>query len=221
MSSITPRIVSREEYEKDRAELLLKEKELTKMRDQVTKLRQELPWVQLDKDYVFEGPNGSVRMSELFIDGKNDLLVFHMMFGPDWKEPCIACSCWVENINGLAPWINTKCNIVVIAKAPYQQLQEVAKMRDWKFPLLSSFNSDFNSDLKVENSVGYAHKKEVPMEQSPAASSFHKEGVNIYHTYTTKHRGLENLNTIWAWFDMLPGGRGDWFPPNERYKDSC
>jgi len=212
MSSPPFKVASQEEYNKLREELLLKEKELTHMRDQVTHMRQQLPWVKITKEYVFEGPNGPTKLSELFQTGKNDLLIYHLMYQPSWTKPCIGCSCWADSFNKLVPWIQTKCNFVVISKAPYKQLEEVARNRKWTFPFLSSFNCDFNADYNLENKVVHSRGKEVPVEQEPAASALHKEGDTIYHTYTVRNRGLENLNSIWGWYDMLPGGRETWSP---------
>jgi predicted dithiol-disulfide oxidoreductase (DUF899 family) len=205
--------VTREEYNNRRAELLAAEKELTRQRDIVSKLRRQLPRVKLDKDYVLEGAEGKVLFSSLFKHG-TDLMMYHFMFDPTSEKGCSFCSCWADNFNGLAKHFERKCNFIVVAKAPFAKLKKLSEEKGWTFPFYSSFESDFNSDFQFENTKGKMQGKEVSLKQAAGASVFHKEGDTIYHTYTTRDRGLENLNSVFSWLDMLPDGRDGWSPVN-------
>ncbi|GMH33771.1 hypothetical protein BSKO_01605 [Bryopsis sp. KO-2023] len=209
------KVGSRDEYNAAREELLKAEKELTKRRDEVTKLRQKLPWVKVEKDYTLQGSDGPVKLSELFVDGKKDLIVVHFMFDPEWDKPCSHCCCWAEDYNGLLPFLEDKTNFAVVAKAPIDRLKDVKDLKGWKIPFLSADGSDFNKDFKVEDTIGKAMGKEFPLTQGPGLSVFRKQDGGVFHTYSTFHRGLEHFNAIWTFMDMLPDGREGWSPKHK------
>jgi len=206
-------ILSKEEWEKQLATLIQKEKDLSKHVDEVNQLRQKLPWMKIEKDYIFEGPNGvKLHLRDLFGE-KSDLLVYHLMFAATWEEPCKSCTAWVDHFNALFPYLSKASSIAVIAAAPFVKLDEVKKKRNWPAPIYSTGNSDFNSDFNVANAKYRIKGKEQTGEQLPGASAFHKASDGtIYCTYHTSRRGVEKLNSFFSWVDMLPNGRAENFP---------
>ncbi|CAD7700602.1 unnamed protein product [Ostreobium quekettii] len=211
-----PSVVSREEWNAARQELLAAEKALTRQRDEVSRQRRALPWVALEKDYTLQDADGRpVRFSELFRDGKADLVVYHFMYDPAWQLPCDHCCCWAEGYNAYAPFLADKFNFAVVAKAPADRLKLVMAMKGWSLPMYSSGGSDFNADFHVENTVMKCGGREVPLSQGPGLNVFRKEGSVVYHTYSTYGRGLEVFNAIWAFLDVLPNGREGWHPKHK------
>src|SRR5712692_7610420 len=141
--------VSRDEWTAIRKAHLAKEKELTRLRDQLSRERRELPWVRVDKTYVFEGPGGREALADLF-DGRSQLIVQHFMFDPSWDEGCKSCSFWADNFNGIIVHLNHRdVTMVLVSKAPRQTLQAYEKRMGWSIKWVSSFNSDFNRDYLV------------------------------------------------------------------------
>lgn len=138
------------DYIKARLALLAEEKALIKLKDELARKRQQLPWEKVEKDYVFDGPNGPVRLSELFMEGKKDLFVYHFMFEEDWDAGCHGCSCWSDGYQGLLPHLEARANFVVIAKAPLEKLKMFAAKKGWTFRFVSSATSDFNADYGVQ-----------------------------------------------------------------------
>lgn len=136
------KVVSQEEWLEARRELLAKEKEFTRLRDQLSQQRRELPWEKVEKEYVFNGPKGKENLSELF-DGKNQLIVYHFMFAPEWEEGCSSCSFWADNFNGIDVHLRHRdTNFVTISRAPYEKLEAYKKRMGWSFKWLSSFAND-------------------------------------------------------------------------------
>jgi len=214
-----PKIVPGEEWEKKRRELLAAEKNLLRQQDAVTKLRQEMPWEEVTKNYVFQRLDGTdVSLAALFREGKDDLIVYHFMFDPTWDEPCSFCSMWSDGYNGFLPFILDKVNFAVVAKAPPAKLKATADLKGWKFDFLSSGGSDFNHDFHVEKAEGefkgYNYGSGWPWAatQYPGLSVLTKRNGKIFHTYSTYSRGLETSNSAWAIFDLLPFGRDGWGP---------
>src|SRR5882724_1552763 len=133
------KIVSREEWLAARQALLAKEKELTRARDEVSRQRRELPWVKVEKRYMFEGPKGKESLGDLF-EGRSQLLLYHFMFGPDWKEGCPSCSFWADNYDGTIEHLNHRdVTFVVVSRAPLDELEAYRKRMGWKFKWVSSF----------------------------------------------------------------------------------
>lgn len=211
-----PTVVSREEHERLREELLMAEKALTRQRDEVAKLRRSLPWVRVEKEYTFEGIDGSVvKLQDLFREGKKDLIVYHFMYDPQWELPCDHCCCWAEGYNAYLPFLEDKCSFAMVAKAPYRRLKLVMAMKGWSLPMYSSAGSSFNVDFNVENQVAKFEGKELTLSQGPGLSVFRKEDGVVYKTYSTYRRGLEDFNAIWAFLDALPDGRDGWHPKHK------
>ena len=145
----THTIVSRDEWIEARRQLLADEKEFTRLRDQLSERRRALPWTRVDKGYAFEGPNGKETLSQLF-EGRNQLVVYHFMYGPDWEAPCKSCSFWADNFNGIIAHLNQRdVTFVAISRAPLSKIQAFAKRMGWSFKWLSSFHTDFNRDYHV------------------------------------------------------------------------
>ena len=144
-----PNIVSQNEWLKARTALLLEEKEFTRLRDQLSQKRRQLPWVMVDKNYSFEGMNGTETLSDLF-DGRSQLIVYHFMYGPDWEDACPSCSFWADNFNGIDIHLKHRdTSLVAISRASLDQLQAYSKRMGWDFKWLSSSASEFNYDFQA------------------------------------------------------------------------
>src|SRR5258708_23137741 len=142
-------VVSREEWLSARTTFLAKEKEFTRLRDELSQQRRELPWVKVDKEYIFDGPNGKETLANLF-DKRSQLIIYHFMFSPEWDEGCPHCSHWADNFNGVIVHLNQRdVSMVAVSRAPYSKLAAYHKRMGWSFKWLSSFESDFNFDYHV------------------------------------------------------------------------
>jgi len=218
------KVVSSQEWLAARQDHLAKEKEFTRLRDQLSQERRDLPWERVDKKYVFAGPKGIESLSELF-DGRSQLIVYHFMFHPSWSEGCAHCSFWADNFNGIITHLNHRdAAMVAISRAPLAQLEAFKKRMGWTFTWLSSFESDFNCDYHVSTTPEGAGAGEI--EESPGISVFHKsDGGDIFHTYSCYARGLDMLNGAYHYLDLLPKGRDEaglpytqaWVRHHDRY----
>jgi predicted dithiol-disulfide oxidoreductase (DUF899 family) len=229
------KVVSREDWIMARKEHLAKEKEFTRLRDQLSQQRRELPWEKVDKAYVFDGPNGKETFSDLFA-GRSQLLVYHFMFGPDWSEGCKSCSFWADNFNNAIVHLNQRdATMIAISKAPLEKLLTFQKRMGWTFKWLSSFSNDFNRDYHVSFTPDELEKGEMyynytlgkfGRDEAPGLSVFYKntEGT-VFHTYSCYGRGLDMLNGAYHHLDMLPKGRDEaglsypqeWVKHHDRY----
>jgi predicted dithiol-disulfide oxidoreductase (DUF899 family) len=206
---------TREEWQAARAELLEREKELTRLGDELARRRQELPWVPVDKAYVFETDAGTRTLAELF-DGRSQLLVYHVMFGPDWTEGCVGCSFLADHLDGAIVHVNQRdVTVLCASRAPIERLQAYKRRMGWKFDWVSSLGSDFNFDFGVSSEDG----------ESPGLSAFALEGGIVYHTYSSYDRGLEALDGAYHLLDRAPKGRhedglpspGAWWRRHDEY----
>jgi predicted dithiol-disulfide oxidoreductase (DUF899 family) len=142
-------VVSKSEWLEARKQLLAKEKEFTRLRDQLSAERRSLPWLRIDKKYVFDGPNGRETLADLF-EGRSQLVVYHFMFAPDWDVGCKSCSFWADNFNGITAHLEQRdVTFVAISRAPLPKLQAFAQRLGWTFKWVSSSGSDFNFDFHV------------------------------------------------------------------------
>ena len=231
------KVVSREEWLVARKEHLAKEKEFTRLRDQLSQQRRELPWVKVEKEYSFDGPNGKETLAELFA-GRSQLLVYHFMFDPTWNEGCKSCSFWADNYNGTIVHLNHRdVTMVTISRAPLEKLEAYKKRMGWGFKWLSSFGNDFNRDYHVSFTPEEQEKGEVyynytigrPFSsEGPGVSVFYKdESGNIFHTYSCYARGLDMLNGAYHCLDLVPKGRDEagltapqaWVRRHDQYDD--
>ena len=202
------KVVSRDAWLAARDEHLAKEKDFTRLRDQLSQERRDLPWVRVDDQYVFDGPKGEESLSEVF-EGRSQLIVYHFMFHPSWSEGCVYCSFCADNFNGIITHLNHRdAAMVAISRAPLAQLEAFKKRMGWTFRWLSSFDSGFNRDYHVSIAQEGAEKGEN--EEAPGISVFHRdEDGDIFHTYSCYARGLDMLNGAYHYLDLLPKGRDE------------
>lgn len=211
-------IVSHEDWIGARKRFLAKEKEFTRLRDELSRERRDLPWEAVEKEYVFEGENGRETLADLF-GKRSQLIVYHFMYGPDWEIGCRSCSFWADNFNGIIPHLNQRdVALVAVSRAPLQKLQAQARKFGWTFKWVSSFGNDFNFDYNVsfspealargDASYNYATQK-ATYSELPGISAFFRDGGHIYHTYSTYARGLDMLNTAYHYLDIAPKGRDE------------
>ena len=228
-------IVSRDEWLAARKALLAKEKAFTKERDALSQERRRLPWVKADKTYVFEGPAGKETLADLFA-GRNQLLVYHFMFGPDWKEGCPSCSFWADNYNGAVVHLSHRdVSLVVISRAPLEKLESYRKRMGWSFKWVSSYGNDFNRDYHVsftpeeQQTAVYNYKAGgFGSSEAPGVSVLIKGADGqIFHTYSCYARGLDMLNGAYHLLDLVPKGRDEqglsypmaWVRRHDQYED--
>src|SRR5580693_3819190 len=228
---------SRDDHRAARLELLAKEKELNRLRDQLAAERRQLPWVRLEKSYEFDGPGGRHSMLDLFGDS-SQLLVYHFMLGPGWVEGCPSCSFLADHFDGSVPHLAARdAKLVVVSRAPLEQIGAFKMRMGWRFKWVSSFANDFNRDYNVSFSkeemasgqIYYNYEmQQFPSEEGPGASAFYKdEAGDIFHTYSTYGRGLDILIGAYNWLDMAPKGRDEdglafsmaWVRHHDKYVD--
>jgi predicted dithiol-disulfide oxidoreductase (DUF899 family) len=213
------KIVSEEEWVEARKGLLKKEKEFTTLRDQLSQQRRDLPWVAVNKEYVFEGQNGKQTLSELF-DGRSQLLVYHFMFDPSWKAGCSLCSYVADNFNGIIVHLNQRdVTMIAVSRAPYSKLAAYQKRMGWDFKWVSSYDTDFNFDYHVSFTEEELAKKEAfynYITQDPllpereGVSVFFKDPTGrIFHTYSAYARGIDMLLVAYHYLDLVPKGRDE------------
>jgi predicted dithiol-disulfide oxidoreductase (DUF899 family) len=212
------RIVSRDEWTRERKALLAKEKEFTRARDRLSAERRALPWVKVDKDYVFDTPQGKKTLFDLF-DGRSQLIVYHFMLGPGWEEGCPSCSYLADHFDGAVIHLAQRdVTFVAISRAPLAEIEAFKRRMGWHFPWVSSFANDFNFDFHVsfkENEVGKTaeynyERQEVDSDEMPGASVFYKDETGtVFHTYSTYARGLDILVGAYNFLDLTPKGRDE------------
>ena len=231
------RIVSQDAWLAARKQYLGKEKEFTRLRDRLSAERRQLPWVRVEKQYVFDGPNGKETLGDLF-EGRSQLIVYHFMFGPGWEEGCPSCSFLVDHIDGAVVHLAQRdVTLVVVSRAPLPQIEAFKKRMGWRFKWVSSHENDFNRDYHVsftkdEMAKGKAYynyeAQEFGSEEAPGASVFYKERTGeIFHTYSAYARGLDMLVGAYNYLDLVPKGRDEdalaftmaWVRHHDRYGD--
>jgi predicted dithiol-disulfide oxidoreductase (DUF899 family) len=231
--------VSRAEWVIARKDLLKREKELTRLRDQLSAQRRALPWVKIDKQYVFDAPEGKVTLAELF-DGRSQLFIKHFMMAPGQVTQCVGCSLEVDHVEGILPHLeNHDVSYVAVARAPIEEIKAVRKRMGWKFRWVSSYHSEFNYDFNVSwtreqidserafYNYGALPEWAADIEDLSGNSVFYKdESDQIFHTYSTFGRGGEEFLGIYRFFDATPKGRNengpyhslpDWARPRNMY----
>jgi predicted dithiol-disulfide oxidoreductase (DUF899 family) len=220
-----PDVVSREEWLAARKNLLVREKEMTRQHDALNAERRRLPMVRVDKDYVFEGESGKLRLLDLFGDS-SQLIVYHVMFGPDWESPCPGCAAGLDEMSpGLLKHLKTRDTAYVkVARAPYPKIAALRAERGWSFPWYSSYGSDFNYDFHVTLDAAVTpaeyNYREFDADGStemPGFSCFLREGDAVFHTYSAFARGTEPHSNTYPLLDMTALGRQeDWEEPKDR-----
>jgi predicted dithiol-disulfide oxidoreductase (DUF899 family) len=230
-----PSVVSHVEWLAARSEFLTKEKEFTRLRDELSRQRRTLPWEKVEKRYEFDSTSGKVTLADLF-DGRSQLMVYHFMFAPGWQEGCQSCSYWADHFDGATVHLaNRDTTLAVVSRAPLAEIEPFKKRMDWKFEWVSSFGSDFNFDYHVsftpeERSSGKVYYNyavgEFPPDEGPGMSVFAKDAASeVFHTYSTYGRGIDILNGTYNLLDLVPKGRGEdglafsmsWVRHHDRY----
>ncbi len=222
-----PKVVSRAEWLGARKALLAKEKELTRYRDTVNAERRRLPMVKLEKEYVFDAPEGQRTLAKLF-EGRRQLLVQHFMFGPGWEQGCPSCSFMADHTDGMNVHLaHRDVTLVAVSRAPLAEIEKFKKRMGWQFKWVSSFGSDFNHDFHVSFTPEEQAKGQVyynygmqpfESEELPGISVFYKDDAgNVFHTYSTYRRGVEVMMGTYNLLDLAPKGRQeDWEEPPGR-----
>jgi len=228
------RVVSRQEWLKARKELLRAEKKFARERETLAERRRRLPSVKVEKDYVFDGPDGRRTLAGLF-EGKSQLVVYHFMFAPGWKEGCPHCSFWADHYDGMLPHLRARdVSFVAISRAPLAELERFKKRMGWRFPWLSSGRGDFNYDFhasfrpeEIETGRVFYNYEAVSMggmTDREGISVFLKKGKDVFHTYSTFARGIDMVNPTYQFLDLVPKGRDEhgrgqyWVRYHDRYK---
>ncbi|TIM71632.1 MAG: DUF899 domain-containing protein [Mesorhizobium sp.] len=225
-------VVSRDNWLTARRDLLRAEKELTQLRDKIARERLALPWVRIDKEYVFDTPDGPRALADLF-DGRSQLLVQHFMFAPGWKEGCPSCSFMADHTDGMNKHLaHHDVTMIAVSRAPLADIERYRRRMGWQFRWVSSNGSPFNYDFRVsftpeEVATGhinhnYGEWRETG-EEWPGLSAFYKdEAGTVFHTYSTFGRGVEVMMGTYAMLDLMPKGRNeaegmDWVRRHDRY----
>jgi predicted dithiol-disulfide oxidoreductase (DUF899 family) len=243
------RVVGRAEWQAARDELLQREKEHTRMADDLARQRRELPWVAIEKEYRFDADDGTRTLAELF-EGRSQLLIYHFMFGPSYEAGCPTCSSMADGFNGLLPHLHARdVTLLCVSRAPLAKLQAYKQRMGWSFPWVSSANTDFNFDFGGSFTDEQVRQQMAPIagelppvarqnaaatgtdvleyiSEVPAVSVFTLQDGTVYQTYATNWRGVEFLMGFYPILDRVPKGRdeGDafqvWIRRHDEYEDA-
>jgi len=209
-------IVGHDEWLEARKQLLAKEKEFTRARDELTRQRQALPWEPVENDYVFDGPNGNEALADLF-DGRSQLIVYHFMFAPEDDVGCKSCSFWADNFNPNVIHLNARdVSFAAVSRAPLDKLEAYRERMGWNFHWVSSGATDFNFDYGVsfkpeqQGDDVYNYGTLAPrIADREGLSIFAREDGSIFHTYSAYARGIDLVNTAYNYLDLVPRGRDE------------
>jgi len=212
-------VVNAQQWLEARKELLAKEKQFTRLRDELSEQRRALPWIKVDKQYIFEGESGKQLLADLFED-RSQLIIYHFMYGTAWQEGCPSCSFWADNYNNIIVHLNQRdISFATISFGPLTELLKYKKRMQWSFNWLSSSATDFNQDFQVSFLAEDLKKQEVyynyqttnfPSSEAPGISVFYKDDAgDIFHSYSCYSRGLDMLNGAYNYMDLVPKGRDE------------
>lgn len=228
------KVVSQKEWIVARKKLLVNEKKFSKLRDDMNLQRRKLPWVKIEKDYIFDGPKGKVPLADLF-GSKSQLIVYHFMFGPGWGEGCPHCSFWADHYDSVNLHIGQRDTaLAVVSRAPWKEIAPFKKRMGWKFNWVSSLNTSFNFDLNVSFTPEQIRNRtaiynfaplDMKIDEREGVSAFYKDkDGQIYRTYSAYARGIDLMNTTYNFIDLTAKGRDekpdqaqDWVKYKERY----
>jgi predicted dithiol-disulfide oxidoreductase (DUF899 family) len=238
MNTANHPVVPKAQWIAERKALLAREKELTRLRDQIASERRALPWERVDKDYVFDTPEGRRGLADLF-EGRRQLLVQHFMLGPGWEQGCPSCSYMADHIDGMKVHLEHRdVSLRVVSRAPLSEIERFRERMGWQFKWVSSNGSDFNYDFGVSFAPEELAKGEVnynfgmrafPSEEAPGISVFYKNDAGeVFHTYSTYGRGVEVMMGTYNLLDLAPKGRDehnphhamDWVRHHDRYESA-
>lgn len=231
-----PMTVSRDKWLEARLDLLAAEKDLTRRSDEVARLRRRLPWVQIDKPYVFDGPDGRSTLADLF-DGRRQLLVQHFMLAPGWEQGCPSCSYMADHADGMTVHLaHRDVTFVAISRAPLAEIERFRRRMGWRFKWVSSYGTDFNYDFGVSFPPNEVNKGRInynygtwPLvgEEWPGVTAFYRgDAGEVFHTYSTYGRGVEVMMGTYRMLDLMPKGRNErdvrhkmeWVRHHDRYE---
>jgi predicted dithiol-disulfide oxidoreductase (DUF899 family) len=231
------KVVSEKEWLAARKRLLAKEKRFSRLRDQLASERRNLPWVKVEKEYVFDGPDGKETLADLFC-GRSQLIIYHFMFGPGWKVGCPHCSFWVDHFDGVGVHLAARdTTLAVVSRASWKEIAPFKKRMGWRFKWVSSLPNDFNFDHYVSFTreqirsgrmfYNYGPLR-MKIDEREGVSAFYREkGGGIFHTYSSYARGIDLLNTTYNFLDLTAKGRDehpdhtqDWVRYHDKYKPS-
>ena len=231
-----PRTVTRELWLAERHALLAREKELTRLSDELARERRALPWLHVDKPYVFQTAEGPRPLADLF-DGRRQLLVQHFMFAPGWEQGCKSCSFMADHLDGMQPHLAQRdTTLLVVSRAPLEQIEAFRRRMGWQFRWVSSHGSDFNHDFGVHftaderasGAVAYNYQRQpFPHEEAPGISTFFRDDAGtVFHTYSRYGRGVEVMMGTYQLLDLTPKGRDEdamaygmeWVRHHDRYE---
>ncbi len=231
-------VVSSDRWLAARRALLAHEKELTHLRDQVARERRALPWVRIEKNYVFDAPEGKRTLADLF-EGRRQLLVQHFMLGPDWEQGCPSCSFMADHTDGMTVHLaHRDVTLVAVSRAPLAQIERFRRRMGWRFKWVSSHGSNFNYDFGVSFTPEEKAKGEVTYnygtqpfesEELPGISVFYQDEAGAaFHTYSTYRRGVEAMMGTYDLLDLTPKGRDEeglgftmeWIRHHDRYESA-
>ena len=236
INAVSPRIVSQAEWLELRKALLAKEKEYTRLGDRLSAEKRALPWVKVEKEYVFDGPNGKETLASLF-GNKTQLLVYHFMFGPDWEQGCPTCSMVADNIDPNVIHLEHRdVALVVVSRAPVAKIEAFKKRMGWHFKWISSLENEFNYDNGVsftpeETAKGKVYNygtSDFPSDEAGGISVFATDSAGtVFHTYSSYARGPEFLIGPYSYLDLVPKGRDEeglpftmaWVRHHDRYEN--
>jgi predicted dithiol-disulfide oxidoreductase (DUF899 family) len=232
------RAVSPKQWLDARLELLAKEKELRRQMDEVARLRRDLPWQRVEKNYAFNTSQGPQTLAELF-EGRSQLMLYHFMFGPDWEQGCSGCSFLADHVDGATVHLAQRdVTWTAVSRAPLEKIQAFRQRMGWKFNWVSSAGSDFNFDYDVSftpeeiagGEVYYNYgRRRFPQSEGPGISVFYRDGAGqVFHTYSAYARGLDVLVGTYNYLDLAPKGRDEagfempmaWVRHHDRYENT-
>jgi predicted dithiol-disulfide oxidoreductase (DUF899 family) len=235
-NTVNHAVVSRDRWIAERKALLAREKELTRLRDQIARERRALPWVRIEKNYVFDGLEGRRTLAELF-EGRRQLLVQHFMFGPGWEQGCPSCSFMADHSDGMNVHLaHRDVTLLAISRAPLAEIERFRRRMGWQFKWVSSYANDFNFDFgvsftpeeQIKNEVTYNYGTQpFESEELPGISVFYKgDAGDVFHTYSTYRRGVEEMMGTYNLLDLTPKGRDEenlsftmaWIRHHDRYE---
>jgi predicted dithiol-disulfide oxidoreductase (DUF899 family) len=232
-----PKIVSREEWVRLRRKLLEKEKQLTRQRDAIARERRQLPWIRVEKEYVFDSIDGKKTLADLFA-GQSQLIIYHFMFGPDWQEGCPSCSFNMDHTDAALIHLRQRdVSFAAVSRAPISKIEPFRKRMGWKFLWVSSYGTDFNYDYQASftpeqvaaGKVAYNFDfVEFPSAEAPGISVFYRDPQGpIFHTYSAYARGTEGTLNTYNYLEYVPKGRDEdglpfpmaWVRHHDRYQN--
>jgi predicted dithiol-disulfide oxidoreductase (DUF899 family) len=229
------KVVSQKQWLAARKKLLVEEKKFSKLRDKMNLQRRKLPWVKIEKEYLFEGPTGKATLGDLF-NGKSQLIIYHFMFGPDWKEGCPHCSFWADHYDSATIHIGQRDTaFAVVSRAPLKEIEPFKKRMGWKFNWVSSFNTDFNFDFNVSFTPEQIKNRaaiynfaplDMDIDEREGVSAFYRDkNGDVYRTYSSYARGIDLMNTTYNFLDLTTKGRDEkpgeaqnWVRYHDKYK---